>query len=94
MTETVDWRNEATDPVLRLLYQAGIGVSPDSIVANLDVRMDDPPTPETIHAALEGLEDEGYVRRLDATGDYYLLTGHGRDYVETEVDQEAFGFIE
>ncbi|WP_430504329.1 hypothetical protein [Haloparvum sp. PAK95] len=94
MTETPEWRNEATEPVLRLLYQAGIGVSPGSIVANLDVRMNSPPAPETIRAALEGLEDEGHVRRLDATGEYYVLTGHGRDYVETAVDQEAFGFIE
>lgn len=94
MAETPEWRNEATDPVLRLLYQAGIGVSPDSIVANLDVRMKSPPTPETVRSALEGLENKGHVRRLDSTGDYYVLTGHGQDYVETEVDQEAFGFIE
>lgn len=69
MAETPEWRTEATDPVLRLLYQAGIDVSPDSIVANLDVRMNSPPAPETIRAALEGLENEGHVRRLDSTGE-------------------------
>jgi len=47
-----------------------------------------------VRTALEGLENEGHLRRLDSTGEYYVLTGHGRDHVETEVDQEAFGFIE
>ena len=85
-------QNEATEPVLRVLYQAGVALSADSVVANLDAYVDESHGRAAVEEALAGLEDADLVRRLDREGDYYEVTGRGGDYVETEVDQEALGF--
>lgn len=87
-----DWNHDAADPVVRMLSQAGIGVSPGGIAANLDELLDDPPSESDVRDALDELERRGVVRRLD--GAYYLLTDHGRDYVEREFEEMGVGFIE
>lgn len=87
-------QNEATEPVLRVLYQAGVALSPDSVAANLEAYADESHGSSAVEAALAGLEDADLVRRLDRDGEYYEVTERGADYVETEVDQEAFGFID
>jgi Fe2+ or Zn2+ uptake regulation protein len=87
-----DQQNEATDSVLRVLYQAGVALSPDSIVANLDVYADDSHHEATVQTALDGLEEASLVRRLDQEGDYYVVTDSGADFLETEIDQESLGF--
>lgn len=89
-----DWKTEATDWVLRVLYQAGIGVSAGAIAANLDALVDEQFGEESITEALAGLEDENMVRRLDEPEDYYLITDRGRNYVEAELDQQGIGFID
>ena len=94
MTDDSAWHTEATVPVARLLYQSGVALSPDGVLANLDHRMDDPPTPEAVREALDALEERGFARPLDADGAYYLLTGDGREYVETAVDREGVGFVD
>lgn len=89
-----DQQNDATEPVLRVLYQAGVALSPDSVAANLDAYAEASQGPAAVEEALSGLADAGVVRRLDREGEYYELTGRGADYVEAEVDREAFGFID
>lgn len=87
-----DQQTDATEPVMRVLYQAGVALSPDSIVANLDAYADVSHGLSTVEEALSGLEAAGLVRQLDREGEYYQVTDRGSDYVETEIDQEAFGF--
>lgn len=89
-----DWQTDATDPAMRVLYQAGVALSPHSIVANLEEYAGEAPTVVETQETLEALEEEGMVRRLDRPEEYYVITDHGRDYVETEIDDEAFGFID
>lgn len=88
-----DGKNETTDRVARVLYQAGVALSPAGVAANLAEFFDDPPSESAVGSALDGLDSEGLARRLDA-GDVYILTSSGRDYVETELDTEAFGYVE
>lgn len=92
MTDASEWKHEATEPVLRVLYQAGIGVSPESIAVNLDEAVENPPTEEEVQEALDGLESENMVREIEAG--YYALTDHGRDYVDREIEKQGIGFIE
>lgn len=86
-----DQRNEATESVMRVLYQAGVVLSPDSITANLGTYADDSHDQSTVEEALDGLEEANLVRRLDRDGEYYVVTDTGRDFVETEIDQESLG---
>ncbi|MFB6220293.1 MAG: hypothetical protein ABEH90_02540 [Halolamina sp.] len=84
--------SDATEPVLRLLYQSGVGISPSGIAINLDDRMDDPPTRTAVLNAVRELNEGTYVRQLDEVESCYIITEHGRDYVEAEIDEEAMGF--
>ena len=94
MPDDREWHTEATVPVARLLYQSGVALSPDGVLANLAHRMDDPPAGEAVREALDAMAERGFVRSLDDEGGYYLLTEDGREYVETEVDQEGVGFVD
>lgn len=89
-----DWERDAVEPVLRVLYQAGIGISPAAITANLDEYVEDPPDPEEVRLALEELADEELVRSLQDDGQFFLLTDGGRSYVGNEIEQEGYGFID
>jgi len=80
-----DWANSATEPILRLLTDAGIALSPGAIVVNLDARLERPPSRSTVTRAIEGLREEGLIRRLDPDHAYYILTEDGREYVRTEL---------
>jgi hypothetical protein len=82
---------DAANPVLRLLYQSGVGISPSGITTNLADRMDDPPSRTDILNAVRELADGDYVRRLNDVESCYVITGHGRDYVEANLDTEAPG---
>lgn len=82
----------AAHPILRLLYQSGVGISPSDIAVNLDDRMDDPPTRTAILNAVRELHEGDYVRRLSDVESCYVITDHGRDYVESTLDTEAPGF--
>jgi repressor of nif and glnA expression len=88
-----EWETDATAPTMRVLYQAGVALSPHSIVANLEEYAGEAPSVVETQETLEALEAEGMVRRLDRPEEYYVITEHGADYVETEIDSEAFGFI-
>ncbi|MFB6120198.1 MAG: hypothetical protein ABEJ68_03670 [Halobacteriaceae archaeon] len=89
-----EWQTETTDAVARVLYQAGVALSPDAVATNLDAVFDEAPDETAVREALTTLREESLARRLDREGDYYVITDYGRDYVETEIDQEGVGFIE
>jgi hypothetical protein len=89
-----EWKTDATDPIMRVLYQAGVALSPHSIVTNIEEYAGEAPSVVETQEALEALEAEGMVRRLDRPEEYYVITDHGTDYVETEIDAEAFGFVD
>lgn len=89
-----DWETGATAPTLRVLYQAGVALSPHSIVANLEEYAGEAPSVIEVQETLEGLDEQELVRRLDRPEEYYVITEHGIDYVETEVDSESLGFID
>ena len=101
MTDDPEFPTEATADVARLLYQSGVAHSVDGILANLEHRTDDAPSREAVREALDAMRDHDFVRTLDDAHDdapdyegaYYLLTESGREFVETEVDQEGVGFI-
>lgn len=90
---TENWDSDAVEPVLRVLYQAGIGISPAAITANLDEYLEEPPDPEAVRQALDELQDSELVRTLDGD-EYFLLTDGGRSYVGNEIEQEGYGFID
>ena len=83
--------SDAAHPVLRLLYQSGVGISPSGIAVNLTDRMDDPPTRTAVLNAVRELHEGDYVRRLSEVESCYIVTDHGRDYVEATLDTEAPG---
>lgn len=94
MTETPAWRDDATDLTLRLLYQSGIAVSVDGIVANLAALAESAPPASAVEDAVAKLQERDHVRTLSEAGRFYLLTDRGREYVEAEVDAEAFGYVD
>ncbi|GAB3413275.1 hypothetical protein GCM10027435_06980 [Haloparvum alkalitolerans] len=94
MTETPAWRDDATDLTLRLLYQSGIAVSVDGIVANLAALAESAPPADAVEEAVAKLRKRDHVRALSEADRFYLLTDRGREYVEAEVDAEAFGYVD
>jgi predicted transcriptional regulator len=86
-----DFDSDATAPVLRLLYQSGVGLSPSSIAINLDDRMGESPSRTAVLNAVRELNDGDYVRQLDEVESCYVITDHGQDYVEAELDDVAMG---
>ncbi|MBP1988256.1 hypothetical protein [Halolamina salifodinae] len=85
---------DAVDPTLRLLYQSGVGISPSGIAANLQHRMNDPPSRTAVLNAVRELSEGRYIRSISDVESCYIITDHGRDYVETEIDDEAMGFVD
>jgi Fe2+ or Zn2+ uptake regulation protein len=83
---TPDWANSATNPVLRLLADSGVALSPGAIVVNLNDRLERPPSRSTVTRALAGLRDQELVERVEPGRAYYLLTDAGQSYVSTHLD--------
>lgn len=84
--------SDAAHPVLRLLYQSGVAISPSGIAVNLDDRMDDSPSRTAVLTAIRELNEENYLRKLADLESCYRITERGREYVEAEIDDEAVGF--
>jgi len=74
-----DWKNSATEPVLRLLADSDLALSATSIVYNLNKQLERPPSRATVHRALSGALDAGLVHQPE--GALYAITDTGRDYV-------------
>lgn len=78
----LDWKNSATDPVLRLLAESGLALSPKSIVYNLEVQLERPPSRATVHRALSGAREKELVSQ--PTGSLYEITEKGRLYLSRD----------
>jgi Fe2+ or Zn2+ uptake regulation protein len=74
-----DWKNSATEPVLRLLSESDLALSAKSIVYNLNEQLERPPSRATVHRALSGALNAGLVTQPEGT--LYAITNTGRDYV-------------
>jgi len=74
-----DWKNSATEPVLRLLADSDLALSATSIVYNLNKRLERPPSRATVHRALSGALDAGLVHQPE--GALYEITDTGRKYL-------------
>jgi len=74
-----DWKNSATEPVLRLLAESDLALSAKSIVHNLGEQLERPPSRATVHRALSGALNAGLVTQPEGT--LYAITDTGRDYV-------------
>jgi repressor of nif and glnA expression len=76
--------NKATDPVLELLDDAPLAVTPGAI--NYELQKDeDAPSRRTIFRALSELEDRGYIRRVN-DGNILKITDRGEEYLRGERD--------
>lgn len=78
-----EWKNSATDAVLRLLSDSDLALSATSIVYNLDNQLERPPSRATVHRALSGALDAGLVHQPE--GALYEITDIGRAYVAGEI---------
>lgn len=78
-----EWRNSATDTVLRLLSDSDLALSATSIIYNLDNQLERPPSRATVHRALSGALDAGLVHQPE--GALYEITDTGRAYVAGEI---------
>lgn len=74
-----EWRNSATEPVLRLLDETDLALSAKSIVYNLEQQLERPPSRATVHRALSGALDTGLVTQPEGT--LYQITEKGRAYL-------------
>lgn len=74
-----EWRNSATEPVLRLLAESDLALSAKSIVHNLNEQLERPPSRATVHRSLSGALDAGLVRQPE--GALYAITDTGREYL-------------
>jgi repressor of nif and glnA expression len=79
----VDWKNSATEPVLRLLDDSDLALSATSIVYNLNKRLERPPSRATVHRALSGALDAELVHQPE--GALYEITDTGRAYLAGEL---------
>jgi Fe2+ or Zn2+ uptake regulation protein len=87
-----DWKNSATEPVLRLLAESDLALSAKSIVYNLEQRLERPPSRATVHRALSGALDAGLVTQPE--GKLYAITDTGRNYVAGNLSMSEIGAIE
>lgn len=85
----VDWKNSATEPVLRLLADSDLGLSATSIVYNLDKQLERPPSRATVHRALSGALDAGLVHQPE--GALYEITDTGRAYLAGDLSVSDIG---
>lgn len=86
MTENADWENSATRPVLDLLQESGVAISPGAITLNLELRMQRPPSRSTVTRALEQLRERGLIEKPDKDRTYYQITERGRAYLADGLD--------
>lgn len=82
MSQQPDWKNSATEHVLRLLADHELALSGKSIVYNLSKEMQRPPSRATVYRALRGAQEVGLVHQPD--GSLYEITDKGRAYLQGE----------
>lgn len=90
VTENSDWENSATRPILKLLQESGVAISPGAITLNLKMRMERPPSRSTVTRALEQLQKRGLIEKPDENKTYYQITERGRAYLVGNLDETEF----
>lgn len=86
MARGPDWMNSASRPVLKLLDDTGVALTPTAITYNLEKRMDRPPSRSTVSRALSGLKETGLVHQPEGT--LYEITDEGRAYLAGDLDAD------
>jgi len=86
VTENSDWENSATRPVLNLLQESGVAISPGAITLNLEMRMERPPSRSTVTRALEQLRERELIEKPDESKTYYQITDRGQAYLAGDLD--------
>ncbi len=82
--------NKASEPILELLDESGIALSPSTIVVNLNIELDNSPARSTIYKAFDPLLENGFIEKADVDGTYYRITPLGREYLRGELDRSEF----
>ncbi|WP_423744774.1 ArsR family transcriptional regulator (plasmid) [Haladaptatus sp. SPP-AMP-3] len=86
MTENEDWQNSATRPVLKLLDESDVAISPGGITLNLELEMQRPPSRSTVTRALKELLERDLIEKPAKEKTYYRITDAGRAYFAGEID--------
>lgn len=86
VTEDANWENSATRPVLNLLDESNVAISPGGITLNLQLRMQRPPSRSTVTRAIEQLLNRDLIEKPDETKTYYQITDEGRRYLSGEFE--------
>ncbi|UPV76626.1 MarR family transcriptional regulator (plasmid) [Halorussus limi] len=82
----VDWENSATRPVLNLLDESNVAISPGGITLNLEQQMQRPPSRSTVTRAIEQLLKRELIEKPDESKTYYRITEKGRQYLAGDLD--------
>jgi len=85
MRNRESWMNRATDPVLELLAESGLALSPGVITYNLHREMTDAPSRSSITRAINELEAHNFIHKPPGSKTYYEITDHGRAYLEGNI---------
>ncbi|RDZ52853.1 phage repressor protein [Haloferax sp. Atlit-4N] len=85
------WRNDAIEPILLLLNDSGLDLNPKTIVHNLEVRMQRPPSRSTVNRALKMLLEANLIKKVN-DGPYYRITQMGQDLIQGESDPSEYDF--
>jgi len=88
----LEFDSDATDRVLRLFYQSGVGIFPSGIAVNLDDGMVDPPSRTAGLDPVRELNEANYISHLNEVESCYLTSEDGKDYAEAALDDEAMSF--
>jgi len=79
--------NKATDPVLELLDDVGIAISPNAIMYELNQTSSDPPHRSSVYRAMDDLEKRDYICRPKGEDTRLVqITERGREYLRGERD--------
>lgn len=83
--------NRASDPVLELLDESDLALSPGVITYNLQQKLADAPSRSSITRTITELEDHDFIRKPPGAKTYYEITDHGRAYLEGNLDASDVG---
>lgn len=86
---TPEWWSKYDNPILELLADCGIAVTPAVVRFNLAREMIAPPHRSTVNRRLDILSTYGFVERVDDPG-YYEITEKGEQHIAGELSAEAY----
>jgi len=86
MRKREPWMNRATDPVLELLAESDLALSPGVITYNLNREMADAPSRSSITRTINKLEAHDFIHKPPESKTYYEITDRGRAYLKGELN--------